>query len=388
MDLSEIEKQIIEYEESIRIIVNADDKTAERLKIKVGEPYSIMRPVETKEDAFERLEKLTAPRYFLSCVRVFKRSFPINLRTLTDELNELNRFIEEAEKIPTKHAFVGAKMNLSNAEKFEYLRWKYDYYKNDNIEFTSLSTFYSSALITVYGKYILYKRWIEEEIELLKQNNKETSISSGKNVLSSDSALFDILNKTLTYYRDLGSYEQPINVFDKIDKPEYSDSAVMDIVIHKLRKDNYLLEAPIDSFEIGYCISADGILFINSGGYKINETNNKDADVTLETPISYSNSKNKPKIPEKWSALLYLIELAIKNESLPTNNLGNTSKSAIIKIGQQRGFKKAQYFYTYVRDTNLEKPNAIASEFTADWKKIIIEYSNNNPEIISYLSEK
>ena len=270
MDLSEIEKQTKEYEESKRVVVYADEKTAQRLRIKVGEPYTIFPLPTTKEEAFERLEKLTAPTYFLTCARDFKRSFPINLRTLTDELKELNKFIEEAEKISIKEAFDVTKINLNNAEKHEYLRWKYEYYKNDKIEFTSSQNFYSSALITAYGKYILYKRWIEEEIELLKQNNKETSISSGKNVLSSDSDLFDILNKTLAYYRDLGSYEQPINVFDKIDKPEYTDSAVIDIVIHKLRKDNYLLEAPIDSFEIGYCISADGILFINSGGYTTN----------------------------------------------------------------------------------------------------------------------
>lgn len=273
MELSELEKQIADYEQSKRVVVYADKQTAERLGINIGDPYTILPPPTTKEEAFERLENITAPTYFLSCARVFKRLYPINLRTLTDELKELNKFIEEAEKISVKEAFEAAKMNLGNAEKFEYLRWKYDYYKNDKKEFTSFQNFYSSALITAYGKYFLYKNWIEEQIELLKQNNKETSIASSNNALSSDSALFDLLNKTLAYYRDLGSYQDPKIVFDNIDKPDSTDSAIMHIVIHKLQNDKYLLEAPIDLYGIGeyyYCISADGILFINSGGYTTN----------------------------------------------------------------------------------------------------------------------
>lgn len=75
MELSELEKQIADYEQSKRVVVCADEETAKRLGIKVGEPYTIFPPPKNKEEAFERLEKSSGPTYLLTFIRQFNRGF-------------------------------------------------------------------------------------------------------------------------------------------------------------------------------------------------------------------------------------------------------------------------------------------------------------------------
>lgn len=93
-------------------------------------------------------------------------------------------------------------------------------------------------------------------------------------------------------------------------------------------------------------------------------------------------------IPEKWSALLYLIELAIKKERLPEDFYGKLRKTEIMEIGKNRGYKTGQYFYMTVKEYSLDSPAVIANSFGKNWKEKIISLSENSAEITSFLKEK
>lgn len=84
-------------------------------------------------------------------------------------------------------AFSKENVNLNNIQQYEYLRWKYDYYKNDNIEFTSYPSFFSASLVTVYGKYFLYKNWLEEQIkEITSKKNIPNIIQQNKREINNE----------------------------------------------------------------------------------------------------------------------------------------------------------------------------------------------------------
>lgn len=127
----------------------------------------------TKEEAFERLRTEEGQRVCESFIRRFRKKFPMRLRTLTDELNDIENFISEADKTSTKIAFDKRNDNQSNKYHHEYLRLKYDYYLAEGVPFHSYYSFYSGITNEVYGKYFLFKEWLENEISKLDRPAKE-----------------------------------------------------------------------------------------------------------------------------------------------------------------------------------------------------------------------
>lgn len=160
------------YEESKRVKQIADNETSERLKIPLGSEYTIFPPPSTKQEAFEKLKMYTGLIHLDSHVKEFKRKFPINLRTLKDELKTLDAFIDEAEKLSTVDAFTNKSSSSVRRNHYEYLRWKYGYY--ENLEYTDYD-FFSVDAEFVYGKYFLYKKWLQEQVAALTPN-KEVDI--------------------------------------------------------------------------------------------------------------------------------------------------------------------------------------------------------------------
>lgn len=185
----DLESQYKAYEHSVRernvsFFTQEDvDRIFERYgtKEEVGVRYTSFPLPETKEEAFERLENYTGLIAADSNIQDFKRRFPINLRTLRDELKVLTNFIAEAEALSTTEAFrptgsiymARAKDNLL-AIKHEYLKWKYDYYKN--AVYTNWHSFFSDNLILTYGKYFVYKDWIEKEIQKLNTTTQNIDL--------------------------------------------------------------------------------------------------------------------------------------------------------------------------------------------------------------------
>ncbi|WP_338841242.1 hypothetical protein [Flavobacterium ginsenosidimutans] len=152
------------YENSKRVTQIADNETSERLKIPVGSEYTIFPPPSTKQEAFERLKMYTGIIHLDSYVKAFRQRFPINLRTLSDELKTLDAFIVEAEELSTVDAFTNKSGSSVKRNHYEYLKWKYGYY--ENLEFNDYD-FFSADAEFVYGKYFLYKKWLQEQIGVL-----------------------------------------------------------------------------------------------------------------------------------------------------------------------------------------------------------------------------
>ncbi|MBS7787658.1 hypothetical protein KIH23_10145 [Flavobacterium sp. CYK-55] len=224
----DLKSQYEAYENSKRIKHIADEETAKRLSIPVGSEYTTFPPPTTKEEAFERLEKYTGLIHLDSHIRGFKTFFPINQRTLNDELKKLNQFIDKADKINVTEAFTKRGSNQLETQYFEYLKWKYDFYKNetfDNLE--SYFNFFPTELVFVYGKYFLYKNWIEDQIKNInpiqdtsKTENdlKVTAIGSNENPekLENKSQYLDIIQDHLEendFVND-GSYQNLVNALD------------------------------------------------------------------------------------------------------------------------------------------------------------------------------
>lgn len=103
------------------------------------------------------------------------------------------------------------------------------------------------------------------------------------------------------------------------------------------------------------------------------------------TPL---NNKQK-KIPQRWYALLYLLELEANNLKLPINREGSFIRSEIEEIGKQRTGIGGQGFYRKILELMpyYKDPTKLDNSFGKDWKKKIIELSCNNKSIINYIEK-
>lgn len=102
------------------------------------------------------------------------------------------------------------------------------------------------------------------------------------------------------------------------------------------------------------------------------------------------NELIKPKkLPEKWYALLYWIELNANGQLPPRNTDGQFIKIKIEEIGRVKTGRDGQGFYNWVRNIadDLNDGKKINRTFV-NWKEIITELSNNDPIIIDYIQKK
>lgn len=516
MDFKEIYES---FEREICIEKIADEQDVKNYKAAsvVGEKFYIYPPPETREKALEWLKKYYGARQADVHVRQFKSNFPIELRPLQDQLKKINQFIEEADKLNSLDAVDPTKVNKSNKDHYEYLKWKCGHY--DLVPFFDSYSFLSSNLIGVYGKYVLYKEWLEYQIKQLtpKNNPVDEALERHKKSLKfleeinpkKEITIYERIKRELTtiyriYLFQLIKYKEGVdNLINEdgricwtinirsdrqlkqiedykqhyIDRFEKANSQVVVknelIEIYRMVQNNISLydrsiSLPLEELfnsynrnpvlkmeeqayrtmiilvedyipqkilfgidfntneqrtiftirDYNYVLRNDEVIefcwdlinFINT--FEIPELQAKDDTEiialkdelkvdfeeafnlpeiivrTEEEDIGDLESQNKPTTPEKWSALLYLIELSINKENLPENIRGELSKSEIMKIGKQRGYKTGQYFYLTIKKTSLDKPAAIANDFHKDWKQKVISLSNNDEKIRSFLKEK
>ncbi|MDO9153888.1 MAG: hypothetical protein Q7U47_09320 [Paludibacter sp.] len=103
------------------------------------------------------------------------------------------------------------------------------------------------------------------------------------------------------------------------------------------------------------------------------------------------NKETKPpkKLPEKWHALLYLLELTATNSKPPINHEGSFIKSAIEEIGRKRIGSTGQSFYrqTLVINDLINSTSLLIGTFGNKWKETIIALSNNDQIIIDYIEK-
>ncbi len=115
---------------------------------------------------------------------------------------------------------------------------------------------------------------------------------------------------------------------------------------------------------------------------------NKKNGIIKNIDTENTEFKKGKKTPEKWYALLYLLELKATNTKPPTNYEGSFIKSEIEEIGKKRTGTTGQSFYRECLKINdiINNNSLIERSFGKDWKQKIIDISTNNELIISYLS--
>lgn len=120
---------------------------------------------------------------------------------------------------------------------------------------------------------------------------------------------------------------------------------------------------------------------------------NKAIDKKQQLPPQQIITKNTDevktkKIPEKWHALLYWIELNANGQRPPINNEGGFIKSKIEKIGNEKTGTTGQSFYRQFIEIDLNNSKELIGMFGNDWKQKIIQLSNDNQKVIDYIELK
>jgi hypothetical protein len=144
------------YEGTIRLSAIADGSIKFQRDIPAGTPYTyIPEPVNDLE-AFQRLKFLMGPQVAEHYIAEFQQKYKEPTAEIyAAELAPINTFINDIDYAELKAAFERADNNYAQ----EYLRITQGYYENHRCEQGMGNT---AAM--VYGKYILYKKWLEDRL--------------------------------------------------------------------------------------------------------------------------------------------------------------------------------------------------------------------------------
>lgn len=185
------------FENNKRVNLEADEETASRLNIKVGEKYSIFPEPKNYIEAFERLENYNGLINLELLINDFKNKFPVNERTLNDKIKIIDEFINEAENINISEAFTKIETNHPKTKHYEYLKLKYDYYKNENLEYYGYNYFFSPLTTIVYAEYFLLKDWLVSELNNLNKSDVDDSEKIKSVFIDKIIAAEELANSTL-----------------------------------------------------------------------------------------------------------------------------------------------------------------------------------------------
>ena len=158
------------YKQSIRVTKIADKKNAERLGCKIGDEYSFIPDPKNKDELIEHFEKFYAQRYCEKLQKAFLKKYEtINQKILKDELTLLTNFIQKANQLSTTETFKIKYTSPKESDLFEYSRLVNNYYKNSNITFyPSIHYYFNDNATHIYGKYFLYKKWLENKLKSIQ----------------------------------------------------------------------------------------------------------------------------------------------------------------------------------------------------------------------------
>ncbi len=164
-------KKSEKYQESISTIKIATKEDVElNPLLKLGKEFIEHPAPQNKKEAIERFQKHNAQRVFESLqLGYYEKYGKLIIRTINDELKDLNSFINTAEnEFSTKKANEEINGNTRHPydKHLEYLRLKYGYYEKR--KYIGYYTFYTSSAVEVYARYFLYKDWLKAELQKLE----------------------------------------------------------------------------------------------------------------------------------------------------------------------------------------------------------------------------
>jgi len=132
------------------------------------------------DELWEQFTKYYSQRICESLERWFLRRYGVdNLRAVQDELDHIYQFIATANEISLKDSFDLSILSSRDREEHEYSRLMNGFYKNKALHnFDPLVHFFFNDMsLEVYGKYVLFKEWLERKIprkETAKLEKEET----------------------------------------------------------------------------------------------------------------------------------------------------------------------------------------------------------------------
>ncbi|GAB4000013.1 hypothetical protein GCM10028807_51700 [Spirosoma daeguense] len=200
-----------EYRQSLLVegIIESEEQ-ARASGYPVGDKYWFIPQPATPKQAFERLIKLYAQEWSEALQRDFVYTFPITEENIKSQLQILDDFIEKAKNkakevgvadkafsvAPHRIRYVGGWLDIKNDEQLEYIRIIRGYYTKN-----MCSSAVNSIECRVYAKYVLYRQWLQNQLNTLEEcshkiTKKETNELLGIQTLG-------IINEILT---PLGGY--------------------------------------------------------------------------------------------------------------------------------------------------------------------------------------
>ena len=96
----------------------------------------------------------------------------------------------------------------------EYLRLRYHYYRNTNSvsrhEYFNSSEVFGQYSPLVYGKYFLFKNWLEEQLEMLNEEEPETLSSEVEDLGQGENRLLEKIKEHFDFLRNRGRKNEPM----------------------------------------------------------------------------------------------------------------------------------------------------------------------------------
>ncbi|NHM08336.1 hypothetical protein G4D82_13995 [Flavobacterium sp. CYK-4] len=167
MEIEDVESLRREYKKSREVwLIAEDEKTAKKHRVDIGEKYCIEKNPTNNEEAIEKLEKDIGLIFLEICIAEFDLKYPRSYRAMSDELAELQSFIDKAESYSLVDAFDYRKVTPETRDHYEYLKFVHGFYQKK--EFFVWESFFEKGSIPVYSKYVLYKKWLETQISKLE----------------------------------------------------------------------------------------------------------------------------------------------------------------------------------------------------------------------------
>ncbi|WP_242083179.1 hypothetical protein [Aestuariivivens sediminis] len=131
--------------------------------------------------------------------------------------------------------------------------------------------------------------------------------------------------------------------------------------------------------------------YLNNKKLRLQKPRTPESEEEYKGSITTKETKPpKPsKIPAKWHALAYLIELKSKGLKPPINTEGAFIKLELEAIGRIKTGLKGQGFYREVSKhyKDLDKPEILNKSFGKDWKDTILKLFNSNIVLKEYIDK-
>lgn len=261
-----------------------------------------------------------------------------------------------------------------------------------------LAQFTFEKRVEVLNNYLIVRTEKKRREELLqleydKINLSKVDINSKKPY---DRMLFNILNtveniiqgKHVEYYTEFSKIKITILAEDAIKYEKYLNSLCNNSNYNENSNDNKIPSNltkvnPFEDIELINNIQKKKYPVVNDQF----EIDDKLSKAQIEETRTILKQKPSAKVPAKYHALAYIIELLVKGDKPPKDSDGNFKKDEIIKIGIERCNDSGQNFYNFVKDhfENVSSNNIKYSVFKNNWKEIVLELTTNKEKLEKYL---